>query len=93
MVELDIRRNDYIASIRADISETRMSIANYDALSTQCADLINLCAGWKLRKFRRVARYEYKLLRKKHKWEEKRLKELEHLLYLAERYAPTSKRR
>lgn len=92
MVELDIRRNDYIASIRADISELRMSVAQFDALSTQCTDLINLCTGWKLRKFRRVAKYEYKLLCKRHKWEQKRLKEMEHLLYLAERYAPSAKR-
>lgn len=93
MVELDIRRNDYIAAIRHDITELRMSLDNYEALETQCTDLINLCAGWKLRKFRRVAKYEYKLLVKKHKWELKRLEELTKLLYLAEKYAPSAARR
>ena len=89
---LGIRRNDYIAAIRSDISELNIALNEYQSLKRQALDLIQYCKNNKLRKFKRVAKKELKLLDKKHKWHLRYKKQLEGLLVAADRYAPGAKR-
>lgn len=89
---LGIRRNDYIAAIRSDISELNVEIASYQELKRQALDLIQYCSDNKLRKFKRVVKLELKTLDEKHKFHLNYKKHLEKLLYMAEKYAPGNER-
>lgn len=89
---LGIRRNDYIAAIRSDISELNAEIASYQELKRQALDLIQYCSDNKLRRFKKVAKLELKTLDEKHNWHLKHKKRLEKLLYMAEKYAPGNER-
>ena len=88
---LGIRRNDYIAAIRSDISELTIDLNNYQELKRQCLELIQYCKLNKLRDFKKVAKMELKLLDNKHAWQLKHKKRLEKLLYKAEKSAPGAK--
>lgn len=85
---LGIRRNDYIAAIRSDISDVKTTLAEYQELKRQALELIQYCKDNKLYKFKRVAKMELKLLDAKHKWHLRYKKKLEKLLYKAEKFAP-----
>lgn len=89
---LGIRRNDYIAAIRSDISELNAEIASYQELKRQALELIQYCSDNKLRRFKKVAKLELKTLDEKHKFHLKYKKHLEKLLYMAEKYAPGNER-
>lgn len=89
---LGIRRNDYIAAIRSDISELNAEIASYQELKMQALDLIQYCSANKLRRFKKVAKLELRTLDEKHNWHLKHKKRLEKLLYMAEKYAPSNER-
>ena len=91
-IMLDIRRNDYINAIRNDVNETKIAISDFDKLEQEAKDLIDYCKENKLRKFKRVAKLELKILRQKHRWHKRYLKRLRTLLYKAEVYAPPAKR-
>ena len=89
---LGIRRNDYISAIRSDISDVKTNLANYQELKRQSLELIQYCKDNKLRGCLRVAKLELKLLDKKNRFELKRKKDLEKLLYKAEKYVSGSER-
>lgn len=87
-MELGIRRNDYIASIRFDIDELNRQLQEFPSLIAEGEDLVKYCKLNKLRHFKRVAKLEVKLLKKKQNYTKKHLKDLQKLLYKAEQYAP-----
>lgn len=89
---IGIRRNDYIAAIRSDISELNAEIASYQELKMQALNLIQYCSDNKLRRFKKVAKLELKALDAKHDWHLRHKKKLEKLLYMAEKYAPGTER-
>lgn len=91
-VMLDIRRNDYINAIRNDVNETKIAINDFALLENEAKDLILYCEANKLRKFKRVAKLELKILRQKHRWHKRYLRKLKKLLYKAEKYAPSARR-
>lgn len=82
---LGLRRNDYISSIRSDISEVKTELANYGELRRQSIELIKYCKDNRLRTCLRAARMELKLLDKKHRFDLQRKRDLEKLLYKAEK--------
>ena len=85
---MDIRRNDYIASIRHDISELDLDLNMFETLKRQSLDLIQYCKDNRLWRFKRVVKRELRLLISKDKWQRRRRKKLEKLLAKAERYTP-----
>ena len=85
---MDIRRNDYIASIRHDISELDLDLNMFETLKRQNLELIQYCKDNKLWRFKRVVKRELRLLISKDKWQRRRRKKLEKLLAKAERYTP-----
>lgn len=89
---LGIRRNDYIAAIRHDISEVTTSLGEYQELKKQAYELLQYCKDNKLRKFKKVVKKEIKILNRKNKWHKRYKKQLEELLVAADRYAPGAKR-
>ena len=89
---LGIRRNDYIASIRSDISELTTELSNYQELKRQCLELIRYCSDNKLRKCKKVAKRELKLLNKKHDFQLRHKKRLEGLLAMAYECVPGARR-
>ena len=90
--DLSIRRNDYIAAIRSDITEVNVALGMYQDLKREAYELIAYCKENHLWRFRRVAKYELKLLNKKHRWQKRQLKRLQKLLYKAEKYTPGTRR-
>ena len=85
---MDIRRNDYIASIRHDISELDLDLNMFETLKRQSLELIQYCKDNKLWRFKRVVKRELRLLISKDKWQRRHRKKLEKLLVKAERYTP-----
>lgn len=92
MVEaVDIRRNDYIASIKADISNMKQLIKTCDDEISSATELLDMCReNKKLRKFKRVVRYDLKCVTKEKKFYERNMKSLYKLLLKAEKYTPGS---
>ena len=88
MAEVDIQRQNYIAAIRSSISDVDLELRNRKSDIRQIEDLIEYCKANKLRKFKRVVKFELKLANKKAKWLEDYKKDLVKLLSKAERYAP-----
>lgn len=88
MAEVDIQRQNYIAAIRSSISDVDLELRNRKSDIQQIEDLIEYCKANKLRKFKRVVKFELKLANKKAKWLEDYKKDLVKLLSKAERYAP-----
>jgi hypothetical protein len=85
---LDIRRNDYIASIRHDISELDLDLNMFETLKRQNLELIQYCKDNRLWRFKRVVKRELRLLISKDKWQRRRKKRLVKLLAKAEKYTP-----
>lgn len=85
---MDIRRNDYIASIRHDISELDLDLNMFETLKRQSLELIQYCKDNRLWRFKRVVKRELRLLISKDKWQRKRKKRLVKLLAKAEKYTP-----
>lgn len=88
---LGIRRNDYIASIRSDISDINIELQMYDTVRKQCLELIQYCKDNHLWRFKRVVKRECKLLEKRHKWQVRHKRELSKLLAAAEKHTPGEK--
>lgn len=84
----DIRRNDYIASIRYDISEIDTELSMFDSLERQQKELIDYCKKNKLWRFRWTVQYELKLIRLKNRFNVRFRKKLIKLLSKAEKYTP-----
>lgn len=85
---MDIRRNDYIASIRHDISELDLDLNMFETLKSQSLELIQYCKDNRLWRFKRVVKRELRLLISKDKWQRRHRKKLEKLLAKAEKYTP-----
>lgn len=88
MAEVDIQRQNYIAAIRDSISEVDLELRNKNSDFEQVNDLIEYCRRNKLRKFKRVAKLEKRILERKMKFLEIHREELVKLLSKAERFAP-----
>lgn len=87
-MSLDIQRQNYIADIHHSISEVELELRNIDRDMKQIDDLIDLCKVNKMRKFKKVVKFEKKIALKKKDWLIFHKKQLVTLLGLAERYAP-----
>lgn len=68
---IDMRRNDYLASIMDSISEAKNEVAACKELEKQALDLMDYCKQNKLRKFKKVAQLELRLIQKKKKFFER----------------------
>lgn len=84
----DVRRNDYIASIRYDISEIDTELSMFDSLERQQKELIDYCKKNKLLRFKWTVQYELKLIRLRNRFNTRFRKKLIKLLSKAERYTP-----
>lgn len=82
------RRNDYIASIRYDISEIDTELGLYPALRRQQVELIQQCKEAKRFRFGLVCKRELRLMDTRHKWLTNYRKKLVKLLARAEKHAP-----
>lgn len=86
-----IRRNDYIASIKADISNMKQLIKTCDDEISSANALLDMCRENKtLRKFKKVVKYDLKCVTKEKKFYERNMKSLYKLLLKAEKYTPGS---
>lgn len=84
-----IRRNDYIASIKADISNMKQLIKTCDDEIESANELLQMCRENKtLRKFKKVVKYDLKCVTKEKKFYEHNMKSLYKLLLKAEKYTP-----
>ena len=88
---VDIRRNDYLASITASISDAKSQVAECEQLEQQAANLIKYCEENKLRKMKKVARIELKLAEKRKKFFQRHQADLVSLYEKAYKYAPGSR--
>ena len=88
---VDIRRNDYLASITSSIGEAKSQVEESKALEKQATDLINYCHENGLRKMRKVAKIELKLAGKRKKFFEQQQKDLVDLYEKAYKYTPGSR--
>ena len=82
------RRNDYLASVRYDISEIDTELGRYPSLRRQQVELVQRCKDSKKFRFGLVCKYELKLMDARHKWLVKHRKKLVKLLAAAEKHAP-----
>lgn len=84
-----IRRNDYIASIKADISNMKQLIKTCDDEIEAANELLQMCYDNKtLRKFKKVVKYDLKCVTNEKKFYERNMKSLYKLLLKAEKYTP-----
>lgn len=85
---MNIRRNDYIAAIRHDISELNVELNMFETLKRQSLELIQYCKDNRLWRFKRVVKRDLRLLISKNKWQRKHKKKLTKLLVKAEKHTP-----
>ena len=86
-----IRRNDYLAAIRSDLSDVRNDISEYDGALKDSKELLSICKGSRaMRRMRRVLKAEIRILKWKHKLDIRHEKRLYKLLLKAEKYTPGS---
>lgn len=88
---VDIRRNDYLASITASISDAKSQVAECGHLEKQATDLINYCSENHLHKMKKVAKIELKLAKKRHKFFTQMQADLVDLYEKAYKYIPGSR--
>ena len=89
MPYIDIQRQNYIADIRASISEIDADLAVCENDLKQIGDLLEYCKANKLRKFRRkVVKQELRIAERRKKDLTRQRKDFVKLLAMAERYAP-----
>ena len=88
---VDIRRADYLASITHSIGEAKAHIEECKASRKQAEDLIAYCKENGLRKFKRVAKMELRLILDEQKFYEKQQEALLRLYGKAYNNAPGSR--
>ena len=79
-----LKRSDFIAGIRSDISDLRQFITNSEYEMSTIQDRIQFAKEQKLRKFRALEKRELRILKKRIKRAESTIKELQTLLLFAE---------
>lgn len=86
-----VRRNDYLAAIRDDLSDVQHDISLYDDSLKNGEATIDLCKNNRsMKKFKRVVKLEIRILKWKYKMDLKYQKKLLKLLGKAEKYTPGS---
>lgn len=88
---VDIRRNDYLASITASINDAKSQVTECEQLEKQATDLIHYCEENRLRKMKKVAKLELKLATKRKKFFQGMQADLVDLYEKAYRHAPGSR--
>ena len=88
---VDIRRADYLASISHSIGEAKTHIEECKSSRKQALALIEYCKANKLRKFRRVAKLELRLIDDEQRFYEKQQEALLNLYSKAYNNAPGSR--
>lgn len=82
------RRNDYIASIRSDLTEIDISVSATGRIMDDIVSLIQTCKENKDWKLMRVLKLDLKNEKFYIKQLMRRKKKLQKLLYVAEKYVP-----